>query len=219
MAFSKVPSTFFGSGYSVETPALYAETEPVTNTIVALGTFTTPNSFVKDGQPVYVQVSSGTFYETAIVENTIYYARDVTYTGTYPSSCYLSFKLALTSGGAAINFVSSPTKVIVKRPPFIGFTISGSELSPAVAGVASVVLLPALLPSEANLATGDYRYILQALYADLQTLFAALPTANKPTAVRMDTEQYQQGLSGVVTQALRTEFDFNASLTTLTTEP
>jgi hypothetical protein len=224
MAFSKVPSTFFGSGYYKSRYREPVTIDPATDRVSFVGNTHFTGDYVA-GTPVFFGLVSATSSITGISMNTVYYLRDIveTYSGTwvgYPETLVnITAKLAATPGGAAIGIGGTSDSFVLSLLPSISFIADSSHLSPTVTGASALALLPSLTAAHADVTTGDYRYILQALYTDLQALFTALPTANKPAAVRMDTEQYQQGLTGVVTQALRTEFDFNASLTTLTIEP
>lgn len=214
MAFSKVPNTFFGPGYIYMEPVINAATETLLDQIISSGVHMPVNGFVKNGDPVYLQLRSpsefgtGTWNSPEISANVIYYARDVAYSGA-PGSQVLKFKLAATQGGSAIALATNAvTYLYVKMLPMVCFIADTSHLSPAVTGASSIEVLTELTAANANETTGDFRHVInEFLKAFKAKNDAVTPADDRSTVLRIETEEYQQGVSNVLTRAYRTEID------------
>jgi hypothetical protein len=217
MAFSKVPSTFFGAGYSVETSSFTGTLDGMGNDFFTVTAGAFANLSVND--PVYLTEvvtgdwSSGGSPITGLLPKTLYYIQAKTTSPTGVGSTTVKF--SLTAGGAAINFTGSVTATL-HRLPKIAFTFG--MLLDGVTNIGTLDLVNTLSAADANPTTGDYRIILRALLKALTAKYEAVATADRATKARFDTEVYQQGVTGVATEAYRAEFDCTSALTTLEAE-
>lgn len=219
MAFSAIPSTFFGRGYFAREPRIYVAIDNVTDYVFSMGDSMVPNTFVQDGSPVYLKLDTGTWDIVGISQNTVYFARDVLYYDTGSIDSHLKFKLALTAGGAAIALTGTTTYAIASMLPVVCFIADTSALSPAVTGASSVEVLQALTATSAHESTGDFRYILIECFKAFHRCWEAVTLSNRSKVIRMDKEQYQQGFDEVVTRSYRQEFDLVGTTSSIQPEP
>jgi hypothetical protein len=217
MAFSKVPSTFFGSGYSIEAPSFTGTLDSL------LDNFLTADAGeyadLSLNEPVYLTEvvagdwTSGGLPIVGLLPNTLYYIKTKSTSTGGAGSTYVKF--SATAGGALINFTGTVTAVLHKLPK-IAFTYG--MLLGGVTNIGALDLVNTLSAADADATTGDYRIILRSLLKALMTKYEAVAIADRATKARLDTEVYQQGVTGVATEAYRAEFDCSSALTTLEAE-
>lgn len=220
MAFSKVPNTFFGPGYTYREFSILVRSDSALDLFNVQGDYG-PFGMIADGDPVYLKLAEYTWNLTSISENLVYYIRDLVNTpnlGVAPTGNTLTFKLAATQGGAAITFTGTTTFAFLNLLPRVSFIADTSHLSPAVTGASGVENLTSLTSANAHETTGDYRYIVNEIYKALKARNDAVTPADRSTVLRIESEEYQQGVANVITRAYRSEVDLTYATSAILAE-
>ena len=210
MSFVKTPSAVF-PGISIRQESYSAI---VNNAGDVLSFTNTGYPLFANGDFVFLTSLTG---GSGLVEGKMYKVMSAT-TGAGFYGIY-TCQLSLVTGVPAAITITSDGTCYANRPPALCFNTY--DVNSKTDSTSAMMFYNAnqMLAAAAAEATGDWRVIMMNTIVEMVNYLQAY-TGTAATYLRADDETYLQGTSGILTKAIRAEFDSSlSSIVTLPTEP